>query len=90
MRLWRGESAIGTYLAASGVATATETTTAPGTYQVQQMIEGPIENVPGVWVADIVIFDYFGGIGIHSMPMDANGRVMDDRLGSPVTGGCVR
>ena len=54
------------------------------------MIKGPIENVPGVFVSDILIFDIAAGAGIHSMPMDREGRVLDSRLGEPVTAGCVR
>ena len=78
------------YLAATGVATATETTTAPGEYQIQQMIKGPIENVPGVFVSDILIYDLAAGAGIHSMPMDKSGYVLDSSLGHPVTAGCIR
>lgn len=90
VRLWRGDTMAGEFIAASGVATSTETTTRPGVYRVQQLIAGPIENVPGVWVEHIVIYDYFAGAGIHSLPMDAAGRVLDDRLGVAVSAGCVR
>ena len=54
------------------------------------MIKGPIENVPGVFVSDILIYDFVAGAGIHSMPMDQEGNVLDSRLGEPVTAGCVR
>lgn len=64
--------------------------TPPGLYRVQVMEKGPIENVPGVWVSDILIFHWGLGIGIHSMPMDAQGKVLDSTLGQPSTGGCVR
>lgn len=61
-----------------------------GLYRVQMMEKGPVENVPGVWVSDIVIFDWGKGNGIHSMPMDTEGHVLDTTLGQPRTGGCVR
>jgi lipoprotein-anchoring transpeptidase ErfK/SrfK len=64
--------------------------TPPGLYRVQTKEKGPIENVPGVWVSDILIFDWGKGNGIHSMPTDAEGRVLDPTLGEPTTGGCVR
>jgi len=64
--------------------------TPPGLYRVQMMEKGPIENVPGVWVSDILIFDWGKGNGIHSMPTDAEGKVLDPMLGQPVTAGCVR
>jgi hypothetical protein len=54
------------------------------------MQKGPIENVPGVVVGDILIFDVRNGLGIHSRPMDAEGNLLDDRVGIPITGGCVR
>jgi hypothetical protein len=90
VRLRQERQVLAEYLAASGVATSTETTTAPGEYRIQQMIKGPIENVPGVFVSDILIYDLAAGAGIHSMPMDRDGNVLDDRLGKPVTAGCVR
>ena len=64
--------------------------TPPGLYRVQMMEKGPDENVPGVFVSDILIFDLGKEIGIHSMPMDAAGQVLDATLGKPTTGGCVR
>ncbi len=90
VRLLQESQVVAEYLAATGVATATETTTAPGDYQIQQMIKGPIENVPGVYVSDILIYDVAAGAGIHSLPMDQAGNVLDSRLGKPVTAGCVR
>ena len=64
--------------------------TLPGVYMVQQRIKGPIENVPGVFVSDILIFDFGRDIGIHSLPMDEDGRILDATLGKPASGGCVR
>jgi hypothetical protein len=90
VRLRQGSQILAEYLASSGVATTPETTTYPGVYQVQQMIKGPIENVPGVFVSDILIFDIAAGAGIHSMPMDKEGKVLDSRLGEPLTAGSVR
>lgn len=90
VRLREGDRVLSEHLAASGVAVSPETTTWPGVYQVQQMIEGPIENVPGVFVADILIFDWSHEIGIHSMPLDKDGNVLDGTLGQPVSAGCVR
>ncbi len=90
VRLWQERQVVAEYLAATGVATATETTTAPGVYHIQQMIKGPIENVPGVFVSDILIYDLAAGAGIHSLPMDQDGNVLDSRLGRPLTAGCVR
>ena len=90
VRLRAGERVLAEYLASTGVATATETTTVPGVYMVQQMIKGPIENVPGVFVFDILIYNFGRGEGIHSLPMDADGQVLDATLGQPASGGCVR
>lgn len=90
VRLWEGSQIVAEYLAASGVATTPETTTVPGEYRVQQMIPGPIENAPSVFVSDILIYDIAAGAGIHSMPMDKEGNILDIRMGEPVTAGCVR
>ena len=54
------------------------------------MEKGPVENVPGVFVSDILIFDFGRGLGIHSRPMDAGGNLLDATLGRPGTAGCVR
>lgn len=85
--LHEGSDTIAAYPASSGVK---DHETPPGLYRVQMMEKGPIENVPGVWVSDILIFHWGMGIGIHSMPMDAEGNVLDPALGQPSTGGCVR
>jgi hypothetical protein len=85
-----GDQVVAEYLAATGVMTATETATVPGVYMVQQMIKGPIENVPGVFVSDILIYDFGRDVGIHSLPMDKDGKALDTTLGKPASGGCVR
>jgi L,D-transpeptidase catalytic domain len=69
---------------------STETMTLPGVYMVQQMIKGPTENVPGVFVSDILIYDFGRDVGIHSLPMDKGGKVLDPMLGAPASGGCVQ
>ncbi len=90
VRLRLGQEVIAEYPASSGVATSPETATTPGVYSVQQMIKGPIENVPGVFVSDILIYDMLNGMGIHSIPMDEGGRPLDSTLGVPASAGCVR
>lgn len=90
VRLREGNTLVREYPCATGAAISRETTTFPGVYRVQQMIEGPIENVPGVFVSDILIYDLAAGAGIHSMPMDKDGKILDETLGKPVTAGCVR
>jgi lipoprotein-anchoring transpeptidase ErfK/SrfK len=90
VRLHDGSRIVGEYMASTGVDTTPQTTTYPGLFTVQQKIEGPFENVPGVYVKDAIIFDWAHGNGIHSVPMDENGTILDDRLGQPVTAGCVR
>jgi hypothetical protein len=52
--------------------------------------KGPVESVPGVFVHDLIMFDTRNGNGIHSRPMDADGKVLDATLGKPATAGCVR
>jgi lipoprotein-anchoring transpeptidase ErfK/SrfK len=90
VRLHDGDRVLGEYLAATGVNTSPETTTYTGVFQVQQMMEGPVESVPGVYVTDVVIFDLYHGNGLHSMPMDKDKNILDDTLGKPATAGCVR
>ena len=76
--------------AASGRSDVAGAATPAGLYRVQILQQGPIENVPGVFVGDIVIFDAWNGNGLHSRPMDAAGNLLDETLGEPVTAGCVR
>ncbi len=90
VRLREGDRMLAEYPAATGVVTSTETATVPGVYMVQQMIKGPIENVPGVFVSDILIYDFGRDVGVHSLPMDKDGTVLDATLGKPASGGCVR
>ena len=70
VRLHTGNQVVGEYLASTGVNTSPETTTYTGLFEVQQMLRGPVESVPGVFVTDVVIFDMTHGIGFHSKPMD--------------------
>ena len=51
---------------------------------------GPIENVPGVCLSAILSYDFGREVGIHSLPMDKYGQVLDATLGQPASGGCVR
>jgi hypothetical protein len=88
--LHKGGAIVGEYAASSGVSTEGGYATPPGLYRVQMMEKGPIENVPGVFVSDILIFDLRQGLGIHSRPMDVHGNLLDATLGRPSTGGCVR
>ena len=90
VRLHDGDQVIAGYLAATGVGDSPETTTYPGLFRVQSKTKGPIESAPGVYVSDVLEFDIYHGNGFHSMPMDEAGHVLDDRLGQPVTAGCVR
>lgn len=90
VRLHTGDRTIAEYPAATGVNTQPETTTYRGVFEVSRKYKGPIETAPGVYVMDILEFDLVHGNGIHSLPMDAKGHVLDDRVGTPVTSGCVR
>ncbi len=90
VRLYEGQQVIATYAAATGVPGDPATATTPGVYSLAEMEKGPIENVPEVLVADIDLFDRLNGVGLHSMPMDASGTVLDSRPGQPISAGCVR
>ncbi len=90
VRLHDGSQMIGEYPVATGVNTSPETTTYTGLFTVREMMKGPIESVPGVYVTDVVIFDVGHGNGFHSQPMDENGHILDETLGKPATAGCVR
>ncbi len=83
-------SIVSSLAAASGRTDVAGAATPPGLYRIQILQPGPIENVPGVYVSDIVIFDAWNGNGLHSRPMDAAGNLLDETLGEPVTAGCVR
>ena len=88
--LHAGDSIAGEFTAAAGVGTSPETTTYPGEFRVQTMMPGPVESVPGVYVTDVVIFDWQHGNGFHSRPMDKDGTLLDATLGKPATAGCIR
>jgi hypothetical protein len=65
-------------------------TTLSGLIRVRHKYKGPIETAPDTYVRDVLEFDLEHGNGFHSLPMDARGHVLDDRVGTPVTAGCVR
>jgi lipoprotein-anchoring transpeptidase ErfK/SrfK len=90
VRLHDGDKIVGEYLASTGVNTSPETTTYTGIFKVQQMMAGPVESIPGVYVTDVVIFDLYHGNGLHSLPMDKDKNILDDTLGKSATAGCVR
>jgi len=74
----------------SGVGGSPQTTTYVGRYTVGLMDPGPDETAPGVFVANIVLFDFEHMNGFHSQPMDADGTILDDTLGEPASAGCIR
>ena len=91
VRLHDGQQVIGEYLAATGVGDTPDTTTYPGLFSVYQKHEGPMYlRAYGVYVTHWVGFDPEHDNGFHSLPMDAKGRVVDTRLGQPVSHGCIR
>ncbi len=90
IRLHQGDQVTAEYSVSTGVMDDPQYATPPGLYKVQSKEKGPIENVPGVFVADIIMFDIYNGNGIHSQPMDAEGQILDTTLGKPATAGCVR
>jgi lipoprotein-anchoring transpeptidase ErfK/SrfK len=85
-----GETLVNSLTMSSGVGGDPNTTTYPGEFSIQMMYRGPEETVPGVYVENIVIFDLEHGNGFHSMPMDAEGNILDSTQGKPATAGCVR
>ncbi len=88
--LHEGEAVIAELPASTGVTSDPKYATPPGLYRVQSKDKGPVESVPGVFVSDVVMFDIRLGNGFHSRPMDAQGKVLDETLGTPATAGCVR
>jgi lipoprotein-anchoring transpeptidase ErfK/SrfK len=70
--------------------TVPNTQTYPGVFDIRRKYKGPIETAPGVFVMNVLEFDLEHGNGIHSLPMDRDGRILDGRLGKPMTAGCVR
>ena len=88
--LHEGGSVIAEYPASTGITSDPKYATPPGLYHVQSKEKGPIESVPGVFVSDVIMFDILHGNGIHSRPMDKQGKILDTTLGQPATAGCVR
>ena len=74
----------------SGVGNSPSTTTYAGEYTVETMYPGPEETVPGVFVHDIIIFDWEHGNGFHSLPTNADGTILDPTVGRPASAGCIR
>lgn len=85
-----GDEILGEYLVSTGVGTSPETKTYPGEYRVQTMWRGPEETAPGIYVRDIVVFDWGHGNGFHSLPLDKDGSILDPTLGKPASAGCIR
>jgi lipoprotein-anchoring transpeptidase ErfK/SrfK len=88
--LWEDHNLVATLPVSSGVGGSPETTTHTGEFIVETMYQGPEQTVPGVYVRDIVIFDWEHGNGFHSLPMDADGKVLDPTIGKPASAGCIR
>ncbi len=90
LSLHRTGQIMASYPVSTGVVTDARYATPADLYRVQSKDPGPIESVPGVFVSDVIMFDWGRGNGIHSLPMDASGKVLDATLGVPATAGCVR
>jgi len=91
VRLCEGSQIAREYQAATGAADRPETTTFPGLFAVHNKNKGPVYlSQFDVYVTDWVGFDQEHANGFHSLPKDKIGRVLDDRLGQPVSHGCVR
>jgi hypothetical protein len=91
VRLCECERVMGEYLAATGRGDRPETTTFKGLFTVYEKNQGPLYlREYGVFIRDWVGFDQDHDNGFHSQPMDANGLVLDSRLGQSVSQGCVR
>ena len=91
VRLCEGSQMVGEYPAATGAGDRPETTTWPGLFTVRDKNKGPVYlSQFDVYVSDWVGFDQEHAIGFHSLPKDRSGRVLDDRLGQPVSHGCIR
>jgi hypothetical protein len=74
----------------SGAGISPETTTYPGEYRVYEKDRGPQETVPGVFVRDVVIFDYPHRNAFHSASMTVDGRLLEETVGRTTTAGCIR
>ncbi len=90
VRLHDSGQVVGEYQASTGVADRPEYITYPGVFVVRLKYKGPVETAPGVFVMNVLEFDLDHGNGFHSLPMDRDGKVLDSRLGQPLTAGCVR
>lgn len=88
--LWQGDQLQASLPIASGIGNSATTTTYTGEYEVESMYPGPEQTAPGVYVRDIVIFDWEHGNGFHSLPMDAKGNILDSTIGRPASAGCIR
>ena len=88
--LWENDRLQVSLPVSTGVGISPGTTTYTGEFKVETMYPGPEETVPGVFVRDIVIFDWEHGNGFHSLPMDAHGVVLDPTVGKPASAGCIR
>lgn len=88
--LWEDHDLFATLPMSSGVGNSPATTTYTGEFVVETMYPGPEQTVPGVYVRDIVIFDWDHGNGFHSLPMDADGHILDPTIGKPASAGCIR
>jgi hypothetical protein len=70
--LWEDNSLCTTLSMSSGVGDSPATTTYTGEFVVETMYPGPEQTVPGVYVRDIIIFDWDHGNGFTHcqwMPM---------------------
>jgi len=74
----------------SGAGISPETTTYPGEYRVFEKDRGPRETSPGIFVRDIVVFDYPHRNAFHSPSMTADGRLLEEIIGPSATAGCIR
>jgi hypothetical protein len=90
LRLHDGEQIIAQYPVATGVGTSPEYTTYPGVFELNRMYRGPVETASGVFVTDVLEFDPAHGNGIHSLPKDKDGNILDERVGVSLTAGCIR
>jgi len=91
VRLCEGSQMVGEYPAATGAGDRPETTTFPGLFTVRDKNRGPVYlSQFDVYINNWVGFDQEHANGFHSLPKDKNGRVLDSRLGQPVSHGCVR
>lgn len=91
VRLRVGSTILRSLPAATGRNDTPWTTTYPGDFRVYNM-DRSFTYLPewGVYIRDWVGFDPRWHNGLHSLPMDQRGRVIDDRVGEPVTSGCIR